>query len=292
MQTLVPGLQQPQSGAAANGSFTPQLLPGVRVVDAKGNPSPMIVVVGREKSGKSATVATTLVGYPEQGRHPLILAWDATGPASCIKLGYQPLAITIAEQQGVRHWDKAKAVLASLEANIPLLHAQHGAIVVDCMSTMVDRIHEDARRFSKNPDPRSHFGDALMCAKEWINRLGDLGLPIIYLTWLREPEVVETKGANGQTSRTFKNGGINVLGGTRALLGGKAHHILYLEKVKRGVGAEGADENGEVRVLHTKPYDNIDCAGRYSHVLPEPCPPHLGWVLSQITGKGPWAPTR
>lgn len=297
MQTMTPG-QGPYggpvgpigvpTGAPTNGAGP--LFPGVTIIDAKANTAPIIVVIGREKSGKSATSITSLVGWPAPGFDPLVLAWDKTGPDSCIKLGYQPHAIRIADQPGARFWDKGRAVLDSLELNAPALHARYGAIVTDCMSTMVDRTHEDARRFSKNSDPRSHFGDALMQSKEWINRIVDLGLPTIWLTWLREPEVNESKGPAGQTIRKFVSGGVNVLGGTRALLAGKAHHILYLEKVKHGVGAQGADENGDVRLFHTKPYENIDCSGRYSHILPEPAPPHLGWILSQITGKGPYAP--
>jgi hypothetical protein len=296
MQTLIPGqgpLQAPPSQQFGNGGVAQHsqgLFPGVSIIDAKSNAAPMLCVIGKEKSGKSATTITTLANWPAPGMDPLVLAWDKTGPDSCIKLGYQPHAIRIADQPGTRHWDKGRGVLDSLERNTAQLHSRYGAIVTDCMSTMVDRIHEDARRFSKNPDPRSHFGDALMQAKEWINRIVDLGLPTIWLTWLREPEMNESKAPNGQTVRKFAMGGVNVLGGTRALLAGKAHHILYLEKVKHGPGVQGADEDGNVRLFHTRPYENIDCHGRYSHILPEPCPPHLGWILSQITGKGPFAP--
>lgn len=238
----------------------------------------------------SATSATTLVNYPEPGFDPLVLAWDKTGPDACIKLGYQPHAIKIGEQPGTRNWDKARGVLDTLERNASALHGRYGAIITDCMSTMVDRLHEDARRFEKNPDPRSHFGVALMQSKEWINRLVDLGLPTIWLSWLKQPEVQDTVAPGGQKTKKYVMGGPNILGNTRTLIAGKAHHILYLEKVKMGPGTQGADDEGYVRMFHTRPYENINCHGRYSHVLPEPAPAHLGFILGCITGRGPWAP--
>lgn len=236
----------------------------------------------------SSIAATTLVNYPEQGKHPLVLAWDKTGPDACIRLGYQPYAMKIQDLPGKKYWDKARVALDNLEKNQSMLHGMHGAIITDCMSTMVDRLHEDARRFSPNPNPMSHFGDALMQSKEWINRLVDLGLPTIFLAWLRAPEMYETTAPNGQKVKKFEMGGPNIMGNTRALIAGKAHHIVYLEKVKQGIGTAGADDEGYVRIFHTKPYENINCHGRYSHVLPEPCPAHLGFVLGCITGRGPF----
>jgi len=268
-------------------NFSP--IPGVTVVDARSNTAPLLLVISKEKAGKSS-LATTLVNWPTQGMDPLILAWDKTGPDSCIRLGYRPHAIRVAEQPGKTHWDRARTVLDNLEKNSLALRGRYGVIVTDCASMMVDRLHEDARRFSPNPNPQSHFGDALMQAKEWINRIVDLGMPCIFLAWLREPEMTEVKGPGGQKVKKFTPGGANILGGTRASLAGRAHHILYLEKQKTGVGTQGADEEGYTRLIHTRPYENIDCHGRYSHVLPEPAPAHLGWILSQITGAGPYAP--
>lgn len=285
--------QPPTNGAPTAGAQPTQpaqqhLLPGVTIIDAKSNNAPMLVVIAKEKTGKSA-LAVSLAGWPAPGFDPLILAWDKTGPDACVKLGYQPHAIRISDQPGTKNWDKAKGVLDMLERNAAQVHARYGAIITDCGSTMVDRLHEDVRRTTKNPDPRSHYGDTLLQAKEWINRVVDIGLPTIWLAWLKEPEVQESKGPGGNVVRKFAMGGINILGSTRTILGGKAHHILYLEKQKLGVGQPNADEDGFVRMLHTRPYENIDCHGRYSHVLPEPSPAHLGWVLSQITGRGPYA---
>ncbi len=274
--------QQPQS--------RPPTIPGVTIVTAGGNTAPIILVIAAEKAGKSATCITSLVGYPGAGMDPLVLAWDKTGPDACIKLGYQPHAIKIAEQPGAKNWDRAKHVMSTLENNLAAIRARYGAIVIDCVSTMVDRLHEDVRRTSTNPDPRSHYGEALLESKEWINRIVDLGLPTVWLSWLKEPFIEESKSPQGQKVKKMKMGGPAIIGGTRDLIAGKAHHIIYLEKQKFSPGTQGADEEGYVRVFHTRPYENINCHGRYSHVLPEPAPAHMGFVLGCITLRGPWAP--
>lgn len=279
--------QMQQQGAIPNRGPT---IPGISLVDALSNDAPIILIIAEEKAGKSTIAATTSVGYPEPGFDPLILAWDKTGPDACIKLGYQPHVMKIGDQPGNRWFAKAKHVMQTLENNAPAIRQRYGAIITDCTSTMVDRLHEDARRFSPNPNPQSHFGDALMQSKEWINRIVDLGLPSIWLAWLRAPEVVETTTAGGAKTKKFIMGGPNILGNTRSLIAGKAHHILYLEKQKVGVGQPGADEDGYLRVFHTRPFENINCHGRYSHVLPEPAPAHLGYILGCITRRGPWAP--
>ncbi len=264
------------------------MLPGVMIANAQSNNSPMLLVIGREKEGKSATTICSLFGYPTPDKQPLVIAWDPTGPDSCVRLGFNPHVIRVKEQQGARYWDKGRNVLDNLERNLGTISKTYGAIVVDCVSTMADRLHEDERRFSKNPDPRSHFGGLLMQSKEFINRVVDLGLPTIWLAWLKEAEIVQEVGnaAPGAPKR-FKQvmGGPNILGNTRALIAGRAHHILILEKVRMPPGTAGADADGYIRQFHTTPWNDIQGGGRYSHVLPEPCPPNVGFVLARITGR-------
>lgn len=263
------------------------MIPGVTVVNAQSNTAPMLLVIGKEKEGKSATSICSLFGYPDPSKQPLVIAWDRTGPDSCIRLGYQPHRILVHEQNGARYWDKAKNILDNLERNVMNLSKAYGAIVVDCASTMADRLHEDARRFSKNPDPRSHFGELLLQSKEFINRVCDLGLPTVWLAWLKEAEIQQEAGNVQGAPKKFKMipGGPNILGNTRALLAGKAHQILILEKVRMPIGTPGADEEGFVRQFHTRPWNDIQGGGRYSHVLPEPCQPSVGFVLAKITGR-------
>ena len=258
-------------------------LPGVMAIDGTGNTAPIILITAPEKAGKSS-LATTLFGYPLPHQQPLIIAWDKFGPDSCVKLGFSPHVIRVADQTGERHWTKAQNALKSLESNIAAFRQQYGAIVVDCASTMADRLFEDARRTSSNPDPRSHYGDLLNQSGEFMNRVVDLGLPTIWLAWLKEPEIVEDKAANGKKTRRSIPGGANIIGNFRARLAGRAHHILVLERQYVGVGTAGADPDGHLRVLHTKPWAGINAGGRYSHVLPEPCRPDLGYVLGVISG--------
>lgn len=266
------------------------LLPGVSVIDDKSNKAPLLLVMAFEKVGKSATTIMSTIGWPTPEHQPLVLAWDSSGPVSCLKLGYRPHSIDIQAAPGALRIDRARHVLAQIEQNIVEVRKRYGVLIIDCTSTMLDRLHEDARRTSKNPDPRSHYGEALLHGKEFINRVQDLGIPSIWLSWLRDAETVEQVLPNGQKSKRVIMGGPNIIGNVRTIIAGKAQHIFILDKEKHGPGAPGADEEGYVRVVHSRPWNNINAGGRYSHVLPEPCPPHFGWILSQITHNGPWTP--
>jgi hypothetical protein len=255
---------------------------GISMVTAQGNKAPIALVISPEKAGKSS-LGTTLFGWPDQQKQPLFLAWDKTGPDACVKLGYSPHAIKIPDLPGDRHWAKAQIALQTLESNITAIKQQYGSIIVDCCSTMADRLHEDARRFSKNTNPKSHFGDCLMQCKEFMNRVTDLGLPTVWLSWLREAEVEETVMPNGNKKTRIIPGGPHIIGGFRQLVGGKAHHIFVLEKQRVGFGVAGADEQGYKRVLHAAPWSNIASGGRYGHLLPDECPANLGLILQAIT---------
>lgn len=231
----------------------------------------------------SATVGTTLVNWPREGLHPLFLAFDESGPNSCLTLGYQPHVMPVKKLPGATAWEKTREALTQLEANRVKLHQTYGSLIVDCGSTMLDMLHESARRFSKNPDPRSHFGEALMQAKEVMNRLMALELPIWWLAWLREPETVEERGPNPNVKiKRILPGGPNIIGNFRSMLAGKVQHIFILEKVNVGRGQQGADSDGFARIFHTKDWQNIRAGGRFSHLLPEPMPAHAGYVMSLI----------
>lgn len=255
---------------------------GIAAVGPQMNKAPVVLVISAEKQGKSS-LGVTLFGWPTTSKQPLFIAWDKTGPAACVNLGYSPHALTVPDLPGERHWQKGQAALKILEDNANAIRAQYGALIIDCGSTMADRLHEDARRFSKNPNPRSHFGDCLMQCKEFFNRVVDIGLPTVWLSWLKEAEIEEINLPNGQKKTRVIPGGPQIMGGFRNLLAGKAHHILVLEKQRVGTGVPGADAQGYKRVLHASPWANIACGGRYSHLLPDECPANLAQILQAIT---------
>lgn len=259
-----------------------QGIPGVTVVTSNEGITPQFLVVAREKEGKSATVGTTLVNWPKPGMHPLFLAFDESGPNSCLRLGYQPHVIAPKKLPGATVWEKTREALNRLEQNAVSLRAQYGAVIVDCASTMVDNFHEDARRTSQNPDPRSHFGAALMQAKETMHRLGQLGIPVWWLAWLREPETVEEPGPSGKKVKRVLPGGPNIVGNFKSMLAGRVQHIFILEKMNLGKGQPNTDEDGFARVFHTRDWTGIRGGGRYSHLLPEPMPAHAGMVMQAV----------
>lgn len=274
-------------------------IPGVVTVAGGDNVAPIITVIAEEKHGKSS-LGVSLAGW--LGKEPLFIAWDRTGPDSCLALGYTPKAMRVADFPGVKvdtdgkpvdsFWAKARQVMQNLEQNKAELHAQHNALIIDCASVMSDRLFEEARRFSRNPDPRSHYGDTLLWCCEFMNRVVDLGLPTIWLAWLKKSEMVEEKTARGGKVNKLLQGGPIITGSFKNRLMGKSHHILVLERQKGIEGEPGTDSDGHKRMFHTKPWDNIMAGGRYSHVLPEPMPANLGVVLASVTGKGreqfPW----
>jgi hypothetical protein len=265
-------------------------LPGVVVRSTATNPSPMILVQAFEKTGKSCTTITTLVDYPTKGKHPLVLAFDKTGPDSCIRLGYQPHVISVREYpQGKSLSERCRAVTQMLINNKAKLHEQHGAIVVDCASTMATWLLDESRSNSTNPDPRSHYNDMMTWGVEFIHRVIDLGLPTVWLAWLSEAEVSEERVAPGAPKKKkIQQGGVELPGKKfRKFIAGRADHILVLERQPSMVGAPGASTDGFARVFHTAPWDNINAGGRYSHLLPEPAPAHMGYVLYSVASGKP-----
>ncbi len=278
---------------------SPQLLPGVSIVGGNDNKSPMLTVSAYEKMGKSATVITSLRDWPEPGMDPLVLAFDAHGPDACVRLGYHPHAIRIREQPGESTIERTRNALQMLHTNINYVRRRYGAVVVDCGSTMVMQLHDDAKNTPKNrnnPDTRAPYFDLGLYTKEVIRKVMDLQLPNIWLAWLMEGSTnTEKDQTTGQNKKSTDMGGPDIMGRkVRNWIAGTSHHNIVLEKyrvAKGGVDPWGGkcDDEDFVRVFHTKPWGLINAGGRYSHVLPDPAPANMGWVLSMITGRGPYA---
>lgn len=289
-------LQQAQQQAVAVVPFQPQLLPGVVIVGANDNASPMLVLSAYEKQGKSTTAITSLVDWPKQGMHPLCIAWDPYGPDACVRVGYHPHVIRIRDQPGTLWNDKSRYAMRMLHSNRDYVHRTYGSVVVDCASTCAMALHTDAQKIPKNAnnnDTRAPYVESTLWLKEFINSVVDLGLPNVWLSWLMEGATDSFKDeASGQNKKTTRLGGPDIMGTKmRNFIAGKSHHNFVLEKYKAKNDPWGklADDEGTVRVFHSKPWGLINAGGRYSHVLPDPCPAHFGWVLSQITGRGPFA---
>ncbi len=240
---------------------------------------PTILVLGEEKTGKS-TLACSLVDWPAPGMQPLVLAFDATGPDSCFQLGYQIPNIKIGMQPGTDMWSRTQGVLNNLEAQFrpgSKARSTFGSLVIDCGSTLADTLWQEI----ENPIKLQAYGELKdkLSAVYW--RLAALRIPTVWLAWLQEASV------DNKTKKIIQ-GGPMMTGNFRRTLAGKATQVMLLAKKKVGTTAPGADREGYVRVLYSKMRDNIALGGRFA--LPDPCPPHLGWVMSAIlngTGTGP-----
>lgn len=288
---------QAPNGTSAPAPQAPTLLPGVTLGTGLDNYAPMLTVTAGEKSGKSTTVITTLRGYPSPQHHPLVLAFDEFGPDACIRMGYQPHSIRIVRQPGNTWIEKARGVMRMLEQNKAQYQAQYGSVVVDCASTAAAAFHDDARNTPKNknnPDVRAPYFEMALYFKEFVGRVIDFGLPSIWLAWLAEGGTSVEKEGDRKIERQ-ELGGPDVMGRKlRNFLAGRAQHNLLLEKRKLGKGATDqfgipVDDEGCSRLVHTQPWAMVNAGGRYSHLLPEPCPPNFSYVLGQITGRGPYA---
>lgn len=258
-------------------------IPGVTLTGQFPQEPPLLLVIGPEKSGKS-TLSTTLVNWPKQGDLPLIIAADASGPDSCAKLGFSMPHIKVKDQPGRLFWEKCQYVLNTLENAKRSGPFPFTSIVIDCASTLAEKLHMEDVREHPSADPRKNYGAVLTQTREFMHRILDLGMPSVWLAWLRDPMVEEKTLPNGRKSKTTRLGGANIIGGFRNVLAGKASMILPLEKVNVGSGQPGADETGYQRVLHTRTWDMIEGGGRYSHLFPEPAPAHLGWIINQMMG--------
>lgn len=248
---------------------------------------PILLVIGKEKCGKS-TLALTLFDWPKQGDRPLVLAFDAVGFDSVAQFAPCP-GIKVKDQPGATFWDKTNSAITSLENAFRGGNRRHPftSILCDCASTMVDKFLQEARG-ALGGDPRRAFGDALNKSNQVMWRLIELGVPVIFLAWVKEG-YLHTEGS-GQAKRSkYVLGGAQIEGSFRAKLTGKATQVMILEKTKVA-GAQQVDAEGFTRVLHTRSYDNIEAGGRMSQFLPEPAPAHLGYILSLLMNRGQQQP--
>ena len=248
---------------------------------------PHILIVGGEKSGKS-TLATTLMNWPQPGNMPLVLAFDKTGPDSCAQIGYQIPHIKIKDRPGATFAEKCQTTITEIglafgrrSPDFPFT-----SIVCDCASTLTEKLLDEEKQLHPDyKDPRKHYGAVLDHSKAIMWRLLDLQVPVIWLSWDKEPFVAET--VNEKTQQKSKRqvmGKPFTAGNFGKILAGKVHQIMILEKLKIGVGVEGADPQGYVRQLHTRTWENYEAGGRFSSLLPEPAPANLGYVLNCVSG--------
>lgn len=245
--------------------------------------APILVVEGGEKVGKSTTILS-LINWPQQGNQPLVLAFDDAGVDSIAQMGYPVACVKVSKQPGLNTWGKTQSALTQIEnafrsrkSTFPFT-----SIAIDCGSTMTDVFYREASKGMTNAGEKlSAYGAVLEQSREVMWRLYEIGVPTIWLCWLKEP-YEETK--NGV--KKFTLGGPLMTGNFKALLAGRASQILYLEKNKVGVNVAGADAQGYVRQFHTRTYKNVEAGGRYSQFLPEPCTANLGWILTMIMTRG------
>lgn len=239
---------------------------------------PMVLLQGPEKCGKS-TAATTLFDWPFPGARPYVLAFDATGPDSCAQLGYQVAHMKVRDQIGATFFDKARTALTGVETYFArrTKDSKYTSVVVDCASTMSERFLEDAKQRYRHG--KKIYGEVLDQSREVMWRLLNLGVPVVWLSWLRES--YEEKDEKGRTTGIVM-GGPQIAGSFKSILAGKASNILTLEKKYIGVGRDGADQSGHVRVFHTKTWNHIEAGGRFA--LPDLMPANLGLVLSYNYG--------
>lgn len=263
-------------------SGSPFNIQGVSYSSPVPTTAPSILILGGPKSGKT-TLTTTLFDYPEPGMQPLLLAADPTGVDVCAKHGFRVANLKFRDMPGTLYADKVKYAIDALEKGI-LSGPRPGSIVTDCYSTLAEKGVTDAQLNGKNPDPRSWYNEALQIIRILMTRLADLNIPQIGYAWLSEAEIHEDKTPSGQKRVRMQMGGPQIMGKkATAQVGGKHDLVLLLDVVKRGVDAPGADQDGYVRELRTKNYNNIVLGGRYA--LPDPCPPHLGWILNVLMGR-------
>lgn len=177
-------------------------IPGVVMSNNAPAEPPMILVLGPEKSGKSA-LSSTLVGW--QGKYPCVIAFDRTGPDTCSNIGLPVPVIKPSDEQGNSLMTKSRAMLDKLEQFCGKAGDKpFNALVVDCASTMIDKLMLDAmdefirsHEGRRPKDKRQIYNVVLDQGREIIGRLTSLGLPTIWLTWLsrrssRRPKTART----------------------------------------------------------------------------------------------------
>lgn len=249
-------------------------IPGVVLSGSTPVEAPIVLVIAREKTGKS-TLAATLMGWPREGFSPLVLAFDPTGPDSARRIGVQLPHIKVKDEPGDSYLSKIRGLASKLEGHTAVLRQKYSSIVIDCASTMADKIFDEAQRNSNNTNPKSHYGDVLNACSSFYYRIADLGLPVVWISWLREPENVADKGVT-----RYIPGGPHIIGSFREKLAGKVQAIVMLDKTVARPGDPNASSDGHIRRFHTRPFAGVNCESRYA--LPNPMKAHLGWLLHYI----------
>ena len=276
------GQQAPAGASAPSTPSMPALIgtspniPGIVPVASVAYNAPNIIVSAAEKVGKSS-LAVTLFGFPEPHHQPLVLAIDESGPDSCINLGYAVHAIKVRTLPGASWFEKLRATLDMLEKNIQSIRQQYGSLVFDCASLATYRLLEDARRRSKNPDPRSHYQTMYTQFNEVWWRICDLQMPTVWLAWT---------GEGGMNDNGVNELAAPDIAGKRfaRTIAGRSQHNFVLEKRFIGKGSEGADPHGYGRVIHSLPWNGQNAGGRFGHLLPELCPPNLSFIFRAVRG--------
>src|SRR3989304_8723540 len=79
-------------------------IPGLTYAGQGAIEPPILLIIGKEKSGKSS-LALTLFDWPSPGCRPLVLAFDALGFDSVAQFAPCP-GIKVKDQPGLTFWDK------------------------------------------------------------------------------------------------------------------------------------------------------------------------------------------
>lgn len=241
---------------------------------------PLLTVTAGPKVGKSSLVPT-LFDWPNEGDRPLILAFDRTGPDAIAQLGYAASVVKVEDLPGASIFDKSKNCLTNLEdIYITKRLKPFSSIVVDCASTQAEKCWAATRGVNNT---LQRYGKVLESCTEFLDRLLELGVPVIYLSWLTKPWT-EEKGSKSEGNYQViqHKGGLNIRGGFKDTLAGRSMMIFLLEKTKPAPAVKERDPDGFKRVFHTREYGSIECGGRYK--LPEPMDANLGYALAMIMG--------
>lgn len=243
---------------------------------------PVLLVLGDEKTGKSS-LATTLFDWPIPGAQPLVIAVDSSGPESCGQLGFPVAHIKIKDQPGETLAEKMDNTLLHLKRMWKPLSPEFpfSSIVFDCQSTFSEMLLTEDQQNNPSKDPRRNYLNTLPILKRTFWDLKALGVPIIHIAWERRAQTIVT-GSGHAKREEHEPGGPEIAGKFRKIVAGLATQIMILRLKKVGVGQPGADQDGFARLLMTRTDAGTIAGGRYQQDLPNPCPPHLGYVLSLI----------
>lgn len=212
-----------------------------------------------------------------------MIAYDRTGPDSCAQLGYAVPNVKIEDLPGDTLLIKTQRFLDQME-NVYIGKGKkpYSSLIVDCGSTQAAKFWRSFEGVG-GADPRQRYGKVLDACTEFLDRITMLGVPVIYLSWLTEPYVIESGSKEKGTHKKEQiKGGLNIKGGFKDTLAGRSMMILYLEKIKPALNDPNRDSDGFKRVFHTREYRDVECGGRYK--LPEPMDANLGLALAMIMG--------